>query len=115
MIATIIEIQERFGRHQVVYPFQADDGVILGPKLELRPLDEDHQAWLDSLIPSVSSQYSQPKESPDDILIDDITQYDDATLKRALGMSDKQVQDVKAKKINATSAAIDIISDPIIN
>lgn len=98
MIATILKVQDYFGRHQVIYRF--DDPVIkvAGPCIEIRPADEDHQVWLDSRIQSVIDQYTAPQPPADIFLINEVVTYDDSVLKSALGMTDKQIKDCRDKK-----------------
>lgn len=56
MIAEILRVTEARGGHRVTFRFVNGEQVI-GPFVEQRPADEDHQAWVEARMPELEPDY----------------------------------------------------------
>ncbi len=87
--AKILQVEPQKSSDLVTYQFIEDTGNIIGPKMEHRPKDEDHQAFIDSMIEAESAvpviltkeqQFAESFSLFDDQTIKNVLQIDDITL-----------------------------------
>jgi len=91
----IISIEDSRNKHRVIFNYVLDDRTILGSFVEHRPLDEDHNKFIEGMIPQIEKELNQPIKTQEEQLRENLFFYSDDIIKSALKIDDAKLQLIK--------------------
>lgn len=93
----ILEISEQQNCDLITYQFNLDDGSMIGPRMDRRPKNDDHQAFADGLIETMQTILDEPPIDMEQELLKTVLSFDKELVKTALSIDDSAHAALEAK------------------